>query len=66
MILGGTAVAAGLTMILALVFAVIAIPILIVGGIITVLLGLILPYNGPYYFSYDLKKKKMVKKKALN
>lgn len=62
--MGGTAVAAGLTMILALVFAVVAIPILIVGGILMFLIGLLIPENGAYYFTYDIKKKRMVKKRA--
>jgi len=64
MVFGGTAVAAGLTMILALIFATIAIPLLIVGGLIVLLIGLFLPENGAYYFSYDIKKKKLVKKRV--
>lgn len=64
MIMGGTAFAAGLTMILALVFAAIAIPILIVGGLVMFLIGVLLPENGAYYFTYDIKKKRMVKKRA--
>ena len=62
--MGGTAFAAGLTMILALVFAVIAIPVLVVSGLLLFLIALLLPDNRGYYFAYDSGKKKLVKKRT--
>jgi hypothetical protein len=64
MIMGGTAFAAGLIMILAIIFAVIAIPILIVGGLLLFLIALFVPGNRGYYFVYDSSKRKLVKKRV--
>jgi len=54
----------GVTLIVAWVLAVVAIPLLLIGGLGAILFGLVLPNNKGFYFSYDSSSKKLVKKRV--
>ena len=62
--MGTTAMIIGVTIIVAWFLAIIAVPLLVIGGLGAILLGLVLPNNKGFYFTYDSTSKKLVKKRV--
>ena len=62
--MGTTSIVIGVTMIVAWFLAIIAAPLLVIGGLGAILLGLVLPNNKGFYFTYDSNSKKLVKKRV--
>jgi hypothetical protein len=62
--MGTTALILGITLLVAWFIAIIAVPIIILGALLAIALGFILPNNKGFYFTYDSNKNKLVKKRV--